>query len=596
MRGRVRFPVLAPTGRCVPDRAARRAAAGLGADVVGRAAVLAGALALAAVVTLPAPAAAQSGSPATGRLAQDSARVVALQQQLLANPRVPAVYVELARVFDALGESRRAEETLRQGLGAVSDEAPIRGALVSMLAGQKRWNDALEALGPLADQPSGRNVAARLRVNAGVAAFQAGDSATARADWERALRDQPGLDPAAANLATLLMALGKPDSAWSVVDGALAHGADAKLLDPLRAEAAFRTVDRHLAHDDSARARNSLARWVGEATDADVLVRAATAADELHDVALGDRAYRRALKLHPGVASLVELAGVRAEAGADSARALDLYRRAAAMDGGGAIALMGIVRLGSPPPDSVRQLASLATRVGLRQLEGLEASMVAKVRTTRSAGKRDVAGKRAVAGQAGTISTSGAGGAPAAPGEATHTVAAGARRAALLAALRQALDVVVLRADDGDAELARLQRTYPGSALLDRYAARRAVLDGRLAEAADRYDKLVHDAPADTMLQRERAAVMVQLDRPADAIAGYERLLDMRPEDPNAFHALLRLRGADGSLQALLAQVRRLRVRLPDSPVLLDHEIELLHRLDRPEEAARLARARERKP
>ncbi|MEJ2185270.1 MAG: hypothetical protein P8Z36_04950 [Gemmatimonadota bacterium] len=540
--------------------------------------VLAGALAAAAAMTISVPAAAQSAAPEAGRLAQDSARVVALQQQLLANPQVASVYVELARVYDALGESRRAEETLRQGLGAASDEAPIRGALVSMLAGQKRWNDALEALGPLADQPSGRNVAARLRVNAGVAAFQAGDSTTARADWERALRDQPGLDPAAANLATLLMAIGKPDSAWSVADRALASGADAKLLDPLRAEAAFRTVDAYLAHDDSARARTALARWVGEATDADVLVRAATAADGLDAAALGDRAYRRALKLHARLASLVELAGVRAEAEADSVRALDLYRRAAGMDGGGAIALMGIERLASPPPDSAKQLARRATRVGLRQLEGLEASMVAEARTARSG------------------SAAGMSGAPGSAGSATHTVAAGARRGALLAALRQALDIVVLRAHDGDAELARLRRTYPESALLDRYAARRAVLDGRLAEAADRYDALVHDAPADTTLQRERAALLVRLDRTADAIAGYERVLEMRPEDPNAFHALLRLRGANGSLQALLAQVRRLRVRLPDSPVLLDHEIELLHRLGRPDEAAMLARAKERNP
>lgn len=559
MRMLVRMSVPAAARAAVTARIAARA--------------LPAALAVAMAVTFTAPAAAQSSaSAAHQRLAQDTARVAALREQLLANPQTAAVYVELARVYGALGESGRAEATLRQGLGVASDEGPIRGALVRLLAGQKRWNDALEALGPLADRPAGRGIAARLRVNAGVAAFQAGDSTTARADWERALRDQPGLDPAAANLATLLMALGKPDSAWSVTDDALAKGADPKLLGPLRAEAAFRTVDRHLAHDDSVPARAALTRWVGEATDADVLVRAAAAADGLNDTALGDRAYERALKLHPGEASLMELAGVRAEAQADSARALGLYRRAAGMDGGGAIAFMGIVRLGAPAPDSLRRLAGRAARVGLRQMEGLEQSMVVEAKANGSAG------------------------AVGAPGSPTRTVAASARHGALLAALRQALDVVVLRAADGDAELARLRRTYPESSLLDRYAARRAVLDGRLAEAADRYDALVHDAPADTMLQRERASLMARLNRTADAIAGWERVLDMRPEDPNAFHALLRLRGADGSLEALLAQVRRLRVRLPDSGVLLDHEIELLHRLGRPEDATRLARAKERKP
>ncbi len=503
---------------------------------------------------------------ATRQATQDTAGLVALNEQLLANPQDPAAYVQLAHVYADLGQSRRAERTLRQGLGVVSDEAPIRGALVRLLAGQRRWGDALQALGPMAERPAGRGIAARLRVNAGVAAYQAGDSTTARADWERALRDEPGLDPAASNLATLLMAVREPDSAWSVVDAALARGADTKMLEPLRAEAAFRTVDTRLAHDDSAGARTALVRWVGEASDADVLVRAAAAADGLRDTALADRAYRRALKLHPDDASLVELAGVRAEERADSARALDLYRRAAGMDVGGAIALMGIVRLGAPSSDSTRKLAGRAARIGLRQMEGLEQSLVAEART---------------------------GGPPRSP---THTVAASARRGALLSGLRQALDIVVLRAGDGDAELTRLRGTYPESSLLERYAARRAVLDGRLTEAEGRYDALVHDAPADTTLQRERAALLVRLDRPADAIAGYERVLDMRPEDPNAFHTLLHLRSADGSLETLLAQVRRLRVRLPDSDVLLDHEIELLHRLGRPEEAARLARAKEREP
>jgi len=497
---------------------------------------------------------------------QDTAGLVTLQEQLLANPRDPATYVQLARMYEGLGQTERAESTLRRGLGVVSDEAPIRGALVRLLAGQRRWTDALDALGPLAARPDGRNVAARLRVNAGVAAFQAGDSTTARADWEHALRDEPGLDPAVSNLATLLMAVREPDSAWSALDAALAHGADPKMLEPLRAEAAFRTVDTHLAHDDSTAAREALVSWVGEASDADVLVRAAAAADELDDTVLADRAYRRALKLHPHDASLVELAGVRAEDRADSAGALTLYRRATHMDGGGAIALMGIVRLGAPSPDSTRRLARRAVRVGLRQMEGLEQSLVAEARTD---------------------------GPPRSP---THTVAASALRAALLKGLRQALNIVVLRADDGDGELARLRRTYPGSSLLDRYAARRAVLDGRLTEAADLYDGLIHDTPADTTLQRERAALMVRLGRPADAIAGYERVLDMSPQDPNVFRTLLRLRSADGSLETLLAQIRRLRVRLPDSAVLLDHEIELLHRLGRPGEAARLARAKEREP
>ena len=56
-------------------------------------------------------------------------------------------------------------------------------------------------------------------------------------------------------------------------------------------------------------------------------------------------------------------------------------------------------------------------------------------------------------------------------------------------------------------------------------------------------------------------------------------------------------RRSDTSLEELLAQVRRLRVRLPGSRLLVEHEIEVLQRLGRLEEAAALAqKLREAKP
>ena len=171
------------------------------------------------------------------------------------------------------------------------------------------------------------------------------------------------------------------------------------------------------------------------------------------------------------------------------------------------------------------------------------------------------------------------------------------RRARLDSLARQALDSLVYGTSFGEAELSRLRRAYPQSPLLERYAADLATRTGRDEQALALFDGLLSVAPTDGALQQARAAALERIGRAAEAAAGYARALDLEPEAEPPFRALLRLRQSDGSLNLLLAQVRRLRVGLAASRTLADREIEVLQRLGRIGEAQDVARAlQERRP
>ena len=107
------------------------------------------------------------------------------------------------------------------------------------------------------------------------------------------------------------------------------------------------------------------------------------------------------------------------------------------------------------------------------------------------------------------------------------------------------------------------------------------------------YDAVLRRDPTDAATQAARAALLARTGRASESLDAYTRALDLTPEDDGAFRALQRARQADGSLELLLAQIRRLRVRLPRSRVLVDHEIEVLQRLGRLQEAADTARKHE---
>jgi len=154
-----------------------------------------------------------------------------------------------------------------------------------------------------------------------------------------------------------------------------------------------------------------------------------------------------------------------------------------------------------------------------------------------------------------------------------------ARRDRTRGALVEALDRAVRGGPQEQAELERLRQAWPSSPLLQRYgvelAERRGDLDGALAAT----DRLLRAAPADVELQRTRGRLLEQAGRPEEALATYGRALDLAPEDEGTFRALQRLAEAQGWLPQLLAQLQRLRILLPDSPVLADHETEVVERL-----------------
>lgn len=151
--------------------------------------------------------------------------------------------------------------------------------------------------------------------------------------------------------------------------------------------------------------------------------------------------------------------------------------------------------------------------------------------------------------------------------------------ARLLADVRPALDSMVFATSWGGAELDQLRLAFPGSPLLTRYAARRDERDGLTDAALGEIELLVRLSPDDLELQRTRGRLLEKLNRPAEALDAYARALDLAPEDDSSFRALQRLSEREGALPLLLDQIRRLRIRLPASVMLRDHEAEVSARL-----------------
>ncbi len=131
----------------------------------------------------------------------------------------------------------------------------------------------------------------------------------------------------------------------------------------------------------------------------------------------------------------------------------------------------------------------------------------------------------------------------------------------------------------GPQELDQLRLAFPGSRLLDVYTARLAERRGDATAALATVDALLRAAPVDAELQRWRGRLLQVLGRPADAVLAYARALDLEPEDDSTFRALVRLDESRGALADLLAQVQRLRIRLPASHALAEHETEVRQRL-----------------
>ena len=149
----------------------------------------------------------------------------------------------------------------------------------------------------------------------------------------------------------------------------------------------------------------------------------------------------------------------------------------------------------------------------------------------------------------------------------------------LLADIRAALDTMVFATSWGGAELDQLQLAFPGSPLLERYAARLAEREGETDLALAGVDRLLLRDATDPDLQRARGRLLDRAGRPREALDAYARALDLVPEDDSAFRALEALSEREGTLGALLDQIGRLRIRRPQSAALADHETEVRERL-----------------
>lgn len=155
---------------------------------------------------------------------------------------------------------------------------------------------------------------------------------------------------------------------------------------------------------------------------------------------------------------------------------------------------------------------------------------------------------------------------------------------------RVLLDTLVLQSPAGRAELDALRGAWPASALIDEYDARFELRAGRYDAALGRVEGLIRRRPEDPELQRLRGEALRLAGRRDDAMRAYALVLELRPDD-ESFRTLVALCQDSTDLERVLTQVRRLRVRRPDSSPLGEHEVELLQRLGRSAEASRIARA-----
>ena len=165
-----------------------------------------------------------------------------------------------------------------------------------------------------------------------------------------------------------------------------------------------------------------------------------------------------------------------------------------------------------------------------------------------------------------------------------------ARHEAAVKRARALLDTVIFLRPWGPSTLTRMRAEYPGSMLLDRYDAALLVRQGNDTAALMRYSTLLRKTPQDPELHLAQGAILQRIGKPKDAIVAYERALDLDPENSEAYQSLLSMHDQSKSFDKLLGQIRRLRARRPESSVLREHEIELLHRLGRLKEAGKVAR------
>ena len=163
------------------------------------------------------------------------------------------------------------------------------------------------------------------------------------------------------------------------------------------------------------------------------------------------------------------------------------------------------------------------------------------------------------------------------------------QRARARARVMAGLDELLAAGPRGRTAIRFLAAEWTGNDPVQRAEVRAAILAADHGDALALVDRLALTAPRDTQFLRWRADALDALGRPADALRTRQARFELAPGDEAGWEALLRAHEANGSLPRLREHLARLRLVYPASAAIREHEIEVLHRLGRRDEAARLA-------
>lgn len=163
------------------------------------------------------------------------------------------------------------------------------------------------------------------------------------------------------------------------------------------------------------------------------------------------------------------------------------------------------------------------------------------------------------------------------------------RRARARARVSAGLDTLLAAGMRGRVAIRALAVDWPGVDQVRRAEVRAALGANDATDALALVERLAPAAPRDTQFLRWRAEALDGSGRAAEALRARQARYELAPEDADGWRALLRAHEAAGSLATLRTSLARMRLLYPDSRAVREHEIEVLHRLGRSDEAARLS-------
>lgn len=163
------------------------------------------------------------------------------------------------------------------------------------------------------------------------------------------------------------------------------------------------------------------------------------------------------------------------------------------------------------------------------------------------------------------------------------------RRSIARARIAAGIDSLLAAGANGRRAIRMLAADWPGADQVRRAEVRAAFRAADALDALASVTRLAEEAPRDTQLLGWRADALDALKRPAEALRARQARFEIAPEDPVAWRALLSAHEAAGSLPKLRESLSRLRLLHPDSRAVWEHEVEILHRLGRSEEAAKVS-------